>query len=65
MGIVFMYFLELMGVSCLLHPNEKKSIYPYDYSTVRQDALDVGLEVSKVEAMDKAAGHPKRLNCRV
>jgi hypothetical protein len=26
---------------------------------VRQDALDAGLEVSKVEAMDKAAGYPK------
>ena len=37
----------------------KKSIYPYDYSTIRQDALDAGLEASKVEAMDKAAGYYK------
>ena len=52
-------FLNIWGFIVYFVQTRKKSIYPYDYSTIRQDALDVGLEVSKVEAMDKAAGYSK------
>ena len=52
-------FFNIWGFIVYFVQTRKKSIYPYDYSTIRQDALDVGLEVSKVEAMDKAAGYSK------
>ena len=52
-------FFNIWGFIVYFVQTRKKSIYPYDYSTIRQDALDVGLEVSKVEAMDKVAGHSK------
>ena len=41
-----------MGIfSHFLHT--RKSIYPYEYETIRQDSLDAGLEESKVAALDK------------
>jgi magnesium-transporting ATPase (P-type) len=52
-------FFNIWGFIVYFVQTRKKSIYPYDYSTIRQDALDAGLEVSKVEAMDKAAGYSK------
>ena len=52
-------FFNMWGFIVYFVQTRKKSIYPYDYSTIRQDALDAGLEVSKVEAMDKAAGYSK------
>ena len=52
-------FFNIWGFIVYFAQTRKKSIYPYDYSTIRQDALDAGLEVSKVEAMDKAAGYSK------
>ena len=50
-------FFNMWGFIVYFVQTRKKSIYPYDYSTIRQHALDAGLEVSKVKAMDKAAGY--------
>ena len=52
-------FFNIWGFIVYFVQTRKKSIYPYDYSTIRRDALDAGLEVSKVETMDKVAGHSK------
>ena len=50
-------FFNMWGFIVYFVQTRKKFFYPYDYSTIRQDALDAGLEVSKVKAMDKAAGY--------
>ena len=52
-------FLNLWGLLVyFLHPR-KESSSPYEYKTIRNDALEAGLEESKVETMDKAAGFTK------
>jgi len=52
-------FLNLWGFLVYFLHTRKESIYPYEYKTIRSDALEAGLEESKVEAMDKAAGFKK------
>jgi len=52
-------FLNLWGLLVYFLHTRKESISPYEYKTIRNDALEAGLEESKVETMDKAAGFIK------
>ena len=52
-------FLNLLGLLVYFLHTRKESISPYEYKTIRNDALEAGLEESKVETMDKAAGFIK------
>lgn len=52
-------FLNLWGLLVYFLHTRKESISPYEYKTIRNDALEAGLEASKVETMDKAAGFTK------
>jgi hypothetical protein len=52
-------FLNLWGLLVYFLHTRKESISPYEYKTIRNDALEAGLEASKVETMDKAAGFIK------
>ena len=52
-------FLNLWGFLVYFLQTRKKTIFPYEYESIRNDALEAGLEESKVEAMDKAAGFKK------
>ena len=52
-------FLNFWGFLVYFSHTRRVSIFPYSYQTIRSDALDAGLEESKVAAMDKAAGFPK------
>lgn len=52
-------FLNLWGLLVYFLHTRKESISPYEYKTIRNDALEAGLEESKVETMDKAAGFTK------
>ena len=52
-------FLNLWGRLVYFLHTRKESISPYEYKTIRNDALEAGLEESKVETMDKAAGFIK------
>ena len=53
-------FLNLWGVFVYFIHTRKVLIFPYNYKTIREDALEVGLEENKVEAMDKAAGFSRQ-----
>ena len=52
-------FLNLWGLLVYFLHTRKETISPYEYKTIRNDALEAGLEASKVETMDKAAGFTK------
>jgi|TARA_B100001057_G_scaffold194779_1_gene195599 hypothetical protein len=53
-------FLNLWGVFVYFIHTRKVLISPYNYETIREDALEVGLEENKVDAMDKAAGFSRQ-----
>jgi hypothetical protein len=52
-------FLNLWGFLVYFVQTRRKSIFPYQYETVRQDSIDAGLEEGKVAALDKMAGYSK------
>ena len=52
-------FLNFWGFLVYFLQTRKKTIFPYEYESIRNDALEAGLEKSKVDAMDKMAGFSK------
>ena len=50
-------FLNLWGFFVYFIQTRRKSIFPYEYKTIRKDATDAGLEEDKVAVLDKMAGH--------
>ena len=52
-------FLNLWGFLVYFLQTRKKTIFPYKYESIRNDALEAGLEKNKVDAMDKMAGFSK------
>lgn len=52
-------FLNFWGFLVYFLQTRKKTIFPYEYESIRSDALEAGLEKSKVDAMDKMAGFSK------
>ena len=52
-------FLTFWGFLVYFLQTRKKTIIPYECESIRNDALEAGLEKSKVDAMDKMAGFSK------
>ena len=48
---------ELLELTTLL--KKERTIFTYEYESIRNDVLEDGLEKSKVDAMEKIAGFSK------
>ena len=55
--IILCIFLNLWGFVVFFLHTRKKALYPFNYETMRQDAISAGIEEKQIEMFDKLAGH--------
>ncbi len=50
-------FLNLWGFIVFFLHTRKKALYPFNYKTMREDAIEAGVEGKQIQMFDKLAGH--------